>query len=66
MANHLSRMDSASSEQGRVDLGPMVPAGDFLDALERAFHGACMEVVFAISHWSSDRKFLGPFRDTLT
>lgn len=36
---------------------------DFRDALEGDFSGAFSKVVFAITDWSPDRRFLGPFRD---
>ena len=36
---------------------------DFRHALENEFNGAFSDVVFAITDWSPDRKFLGPFRD---
>lgn len=38
-------------------------AQDFHDALTNEFSGAFSEVVFAITDWSPERKFLGPFRD---
>lgn len=38
-------------------------ARDFRQALEHAVDGAFSEVVFAISDWSPERRFLGPFRD---
>ena len=37
-------------------------ATDFRHALEHGFTGAFSEIVFAISDWSPERKFLGPFR----
>lgn len=36
---------------------------DFRHALEHDFSGAFSEVVFAITDWSLERRFLGPFRD---
>lgn len=42
---------------------PRRTAIDFRDALEKAFRGSFSDVVFAIVDWSSERKFLGPFRD---
>ena len=42
---------------------PRRTAVDFRDALENDFRGAFSEVVFAITDWSPERKFLGPFRD---
>ena len=38
-------------------------ARDFRSALEGEFAGAFQEVVFAITDWSPERRFLGPFRD---
>lgn len=38
-------------------------AVDFRRALEKEFGGVFSEVVFAITDWSADRMFLGPFRD---
>jgi uncharacterized protein (TIGR02452 family) len=42
---------------------PHRTAIDFRNALENEFRGAFVEVVFAITDWSPERKFLGPFRD---
>lgn len=42
---------------------PHRTARDFRRALESEFLGAFSEVVFAITDWSPERKFLGPFRD---
>jgi len=36
---------------------------DFRHALETDFSGAFAIVVFAITDWSPERRFLGPFRD---
>lgn len=38
-------------------------AADFHRLLSGPFDGAFREVVFAISDWSPERRFLGPFRD---
>jgi uncharacterized protein (TIGR02452 family) len=38
-------------------------AVDFRQALETEFRGAFSDIVFAITDWSPERKFLGPFRD---
>lgn len=38
-------------------------ATDFRDALEHRFSGVFSQVVFAITDWSPERRFLGPFRD---
>ncbi|MFN7732569.1 MAG: TIGR02452 family protein [Pirellula sp.] len=45
---------------------PMRTARDFRNALEGEFQGAFREVVFAITDWSPDRRFLGPFRDAFS
>ena len=42
---------------------PHRTAIDFREALEVDFNGAFREVVFAITDWSPERRFLGPFRD---
>jgi uncharacterized protein (TIGR02452 family) len=42
---------------------PARTAEDFRDALLGPYAGAFGEVVFAISDWSPERRFLGPFRD---
>ena len=42
---------------------PRRTAVDFRRALENDFSGAFFEIVFAITDWSAERKFLGPFRD---
>ena len=42
---------------------PYRTATDFRQALENNFGGAFSDIVFAITDWSPDRKFLGPFRD---
>ena len=39
-------------------------ARDFRQALETEFTGAFSEIVFAITDWSPERKFLGPFLET--
>lgn len=45
---------------------PKRTAIDFRDALEGEFAGAFSDVVFAISDWSAEKRFLGPFRDVLS
>lgn len=45
---------------------PYRTAKDFRQALENEFNGAFSDVVFAITDWSPERKFLGPFRDIFT
>lgn len=42
---------------------PVRTAKDFRKALEGQFRGRFSEIVFAISDWSPERRFLGPFRD---
>jgi uncharacterized protein (TIGR02452 family) len=42
---------------------PHRTAMDFRQALEDDFSGAFSDIVFAITDWSPERKFLGPFRD---
>jgi uncharacterized protein (TIGR02452 family) len=42
---------------------PHRTALDFRQALENEFSGAFSEIVFAITDWSPERRFLGPFRD---
>jgi uncharacterized protein (TIGR02452 family) len=42
---------------------PKRTAVDFREALENDFRGAFSDVVFAITDWSPERRFLGPFRD---
>jgi uncharacterized protein (TIGR02452 family) len=48
---------------GAFQNDPARTAKDFHSALECDFCGAFDEVVFAITDWSSDRRYLGPFRD---
>lgn len=45
---------------------PRRTALDFRQALERDFRGAFAEVIFAITDWSPERRFLGPFRDVFS
>ncbi len=42
---------------------PRRTAADFRQALENDFGGAFSEIVFAITDWSENRRFLGPFRE---
>jgi uncharacterized protein (TIGR02452 family) len=42
---------------------PRRTAIDFRQALENDFCGAFSDIVFAITDWSPERRFLGPFRD---
>jgi hypothetical protein len=45
---------------------PARTAHDFRVALETEFAGAFGEVVFAVTDWSADRRFLGPFSDVFS
>jgi uncharacterized protein (TIGR02452 family) len=42
---------------------PYRTATDFRQALENNYSGAFSDIVFAITDWSPERKFLAPFRD---
>ena len=42
---------------------PHRTAMDFRQTLENDYSGAFSDIVFAITDWSPERKFLGPFRD---
>ncbi len=42
---------------------PTAVAGFFRDALTGEFFGAFDEAIFAITDWSQERRYLGPFRD---
>lgn len=42
---------------------PHRTAMDFRQALENDYSGAFSDIVFAITDWSPERRFLGPFRD---
>ena len=48
---------------GAFENDTMRTAADSCSALENEFRGVFSEVVFAITDWSPERKFLGPFRD---
>jgi uncharacterized protein (TIGR02452 family) len=48
---------------GAFENEPYRTARDFRQALEHDFGGAFSDIVFAITDWSLERKFLGPFRD---
>jgi uncharacterized protein (TIGR02452 family) len=45
---------------------PHRTAADFRQALENDFKGAFSDIIFAITDWSPERKFLGPFRDVFS
>jgi uncharacterized protein (TIGR02452 family) len=51
---------------GAFENDPQRTATDFRSALETDFCGAFREVVFAITDWSAQRRFLGPFRDVFS
>ena len=42
---------------------PHRTAADFRDALANDFSGAFSDIVFAITDWSQERRFLEPFRE---
>lgn len=42
---------------------PRRTAEDFREALQNEYAGAFSDIVFAITDWSPERKFLGPFQD---
>jgi len=48
---------------GAFGNNPHRTAMDFRQALEDDYSGAFSDIVFAISDWSPERKYLGPFRD---
>ncbi|MFO1437598.1 MAG: TIGR02452 family protein [Verrucomicrobiaceae bacterium] len=48
---------------GAFGNSPLTTAKDFRDLLCHEFRGCFKEVVFAITDWSPERRFLGPFRD---
>ena len=48
---------------GAFENDPNRTATDFRLALEGEFSESFSDVVFAIADWSSERRFLGPFRD---
>jgi len=41
-------------------------AEDFREALESGFDGAFFDIVFAITDWSPERRFLAPFREVFS
>ena len=45
---------------------PTCTAIDFRNALENEFEGHFLNIVFAITDWSPERRFLGPFRDVFS
>ena len=51
---------------GAFDNDPYRTAADFRRALETDFRGCFSDVVFAITDWSPERRYLGPFRDAFS
>jgi len=51
---------------GAFENDPHRTPQDFRDALENEFRGVFSDIVFAITDWSSERKFLGPFGQVFT
>ena len=51
---------------GAFENDPHTTAVDFREALENEFRGHFSDVLFAITDWSNDRKYLGPFREVFT
>ena len=51
---------------GAFENDPRRTALDFRSALEGPFDGAFSDVVFAITDWSPERRFLRPFHDVFT
>ena len=49
---------------GAFENDPWRTAGDFRQALETEFAGVFSTIIFAITDWSTERMYLGPFRDT--
>lgn len=45
---------------------PHRTAVDFRKALETDFRGCFSDVIFAVTDWSPERRFLGPFRDVFS
>ena len=45
---------------------PRRTAADFRTALETKFSGVFSDIVFAVTDWSPERRFLGPFRDVFS
>jgi uncharacterized protein (TIGR02452 family) len=45
---------------------PQRTAADFRTALETDFRGCFSDIVFAVTDWSPERRFLGPFRDVFS
>lgn len=51
---------------GAFENDPDRTARDFRHALENEFRGVFSDVVFAVTDWSPERRYLGPFRDVFS
>lgn len=51
---------------GAFQNNPTQTARDFRQALEADFGGAFSHIAFAITDWSAERRYLGPFRDVFS
>jgi uncharacterized protein (TIGR02452 family) len=51
---------------GAFGLAPTMMAGVFRDALRGPFAGSFDEIVFAITDWSEEQRFIGPFQHAFT
>jgi uncharacterized protein (TIGR02452 family) len=51
---------------GAFGCDPVRTAKDFRQALENDFAGVFSDIVFAVTDWSPERRFLGQFRDTFS
>jgi uncharacterized protein (TIGR02452 family) len=51
---------------GAFSNDPLRTARDFRQALENEYNGAFSDIVFAITDWSPERKYLEPFRDVFS
>jgi hypothetical protein len=54
-----------AEKQGRGNQSHLAEDGSFRSALAGESGGVLEEIVFAATDWSSERRFLGPFRDAL-
>jgi ADP-ribosyl-[dinitrogen reductase] hydrolase len=60
-ANGVRRFILGAWGCGAFGLDPSLMAGIFHEALDGPFRGVFHEVVFAITDWSPERRFIGPF-----
>jgi uncharacterized protein (TIGR02452 family) len=51
---------------GAFSNDPCSVAREFREALEQESAGSFQHIVFAITDWSEERRFLGPFRDVFS